>query len=332
MKNKLKNLILIILIIAVLVGIGFLVFNAVRSVNYNKNAKKPILKLDVAGYGEVQIELEPDYAPNTVATIVKLAQNGYYDGKLFYGTDSKVVGAGMYLKTETVEDEQTEENQGETAEETQTEETQAEDTTKEAKTKKVAAEDETRVSDFDKSVTPFISEDDENYATTDKDKIGNEETDYKVSIDGEFVANGFNDNTLRFEKGTVGLFRQNYSGGSGENLTKESYNSGSSLFFITTEEDSSLNGEYAAFGKVIKGMDIIEKMLALPTEDDDSNSSAGDLGDNGEIKKFAEGSYPVIDKVTVDTFGIDYGMPKYTKAFDYNKYMSDLLMRYYNNQ
>ena len=189
----------------------------------------------------------------------------------------------------------------------------------------------------DKSVTPYIYEDDENYSTTAEDKRGNEDTDYKVSFAGEFVANGFNDNILRFEKGTVGLFRNNYSM---NNLNQESYNSGSSLFFITTKEESTLNGEYAAFGKVIEGMDLIEKMLTLPVEDEQtdengnttSDSVAGTMEDGQEIKKYAVGSFPVITKATVETFGINYEMPIYMKAFDYDKYMSDLLLQYYSNQ
>ena len=200
-----------------------------------------------------------------------------------------------------------------------------------------AEEDKLRVSDLDKSVTPYISEDDENYSTTDEDKRGDENKDYKVSIPGEFVANGFNDNTLRFEKGTVGLYRNSYAG---ENLNKESYNSGNSLFFITTDEDSSLNGEYAAFGKVIKGMDIIEKMLTLPLEETEtdengnttSDSTAGNLSEGQEITKYASGSFPVITKASVETFGVDYGMPEYMEAFDYDQYMSDLIMQYYRNQ
>ena len=316
MKNVLKNLILIILIIAVIAGIVFLVYTAGRSINYNKEAKNPILTLEVQDYGDVKIELQPDYAPNTVATIVKLVQNGYYDGKIFYGTDSRAVTAGMTLKTEEVPSEQ----EGVEPTTTQT-----------------AQEDDLRVSDLDKKVTPYISEEDENFASTDEDKRGNEDEDYKVSISGEFVANGFNDNTIRFEKGTVGLYRSNYEG---ENLNEESYNSGNSLFFITTDEDSTLNGEYAAFGKVIEGMDLIEKMLTLPLEeekkDDEGNSTgentAGEFSDEQKITKFASGSFPVITKAKVETYGVDYKMPKYEKAFDYDKYMSDLILQYYRNQ
>lgn len=243
---------------------------------------------------------------------MKLAQNGYYDGKVFYGTDSKVVAGGMELQEEELD---TDEN---VTAEAESEEDLVEETSK----KVTAKEDKIRVSDLDKSVTPSESDN---------------ENDYNVSINGEFVANGFNDNTIRFEKGTVGLYRSNYSG---QNLSKESYNSGTSLFFITTEEDSSLNGEYTAFGKVISGMDIIEKMLTLPLEEEEtdengntvSSPTAGTISQNQSITKYAEGSYPVISKATVETYGVDYGIPKYEKAFDYNQYMSDLIMQYYSNQ
>ena len=282
--------------------------------------------MEVEGYGEVQIELEPDYAPNTVATIIKLAQNGYYDGKVFYGTDTRAVAAGMQLKTEEIPSDQYDEEGNYIGPEGE-----------EYTLVQSAEEDKLRVSDLDKSITPYISEDDEEYYMVDEDKRGNEETDYKIAISGEFVANGFNDNTLRFEKGTVGLYRSVYSG---ENLSNESYNSGTSLFFITTDEDSSLNGEYAAFGKVIKGMDVIEQMLTLPLEQEEtdedgyasSSPTAGTLSDNQEITKFASGSFPVITKATVETYGIDYGMPEYQEAFDYDRYMSDLILQYYRNQ
>lgn len=243
---------------------------------------------------------------------------------MFYGTDSKVVSGGMKLKTEEIPSDQYDEEgnyigpEGEESSSTQT-----------------AEEDKIRVSDFDKSVTPYVSDEEE--PMPDDENNGDEENDYKVSISGEFVANGFNDNTIRFEKGTVGLYRNNYEG---ENLSKESYNSGTSLFFISTEEDSSLNGEYAAFGKVIKGMDLIEKMLTLPLEeketDEEGNTTkdpvAGTLSNDQEITKYASGSFPVITKAKVETYGVNYGMPEYEKAFDYDKYMSDLILQYYRNQ
>lgn len=323
MKTLLKNIILIILIIVVACGIGFLIFRAAKSINYNKESKNPILTLEVEDYGEIQIELLPDYAPNTVATIIKLAQNGYYDGKIFYGTDGKVVAAGMALKT----DEAVINESDEVAIEKSIEEGYSE-------VARSAAEDKLRVSDLDKSVKPYISEDDEEYSYTDKENMGSEDTDYTVSIYGEFASNGYNDNTLRFEKGTVGLYRNSYEG---QNLQNESYNSGTSLFFITTENDKKLNGDYAAFGKVIKGLDLIEKMLDLPIDEnsDENSTSYTDqktLTEDREISKFTSDSFPVITKASVETFGVDYGMPKYQAAFDYDRYISDLILQYYRNQ
>lgn len=207
-------------------------------------------------------------------------------------------------------------------------------------TTQTATEDKLRVSDLDKNVTPYISDEDEDYYMTDEANRGDENVDYKVSINGEFVSNGFNDNTLRFEKGVVGLYRSSYDG---QNLTTESYNSGTSMFFILTEDEKKLNGEYAAFGKVIKGLDIIERMLELPLEqqetDEEGNNTndpvAGKLeeeSEDREITKFASGSFPVITKATVETYGVDYGMPEYQEAFDYDRYMSDLILQYYRNQ
>ena len=79
MGEKLKNLILIFLIIIVSVGIIFLIINATRSLAYNKNVQNPIVTLSIEGYGDVQIELYPDYAPNTVSHIVNLVQKGFFD-------------------------------------------------------------------------------------------------------------------------------------------------------------------------------------------------------------------------------------------------------------
>ena len=58
-------------------------------------------------------------------------------------------------------------------------------------------------------------------------------------IKGEFPSNGFEDNTLKHERGTVSMARS---------MDKDS---ASSQFFICFEEAPHLDGEYAAFGKVI---------------------------------------------------------------------------------
>ena len=77
------------------------------------------------------------------------------------------------------------------------------------------------------------------------------------AIKGEFVQNGFNKNTLRHEKGVISMARSDYSQ---MGLYEEGYNSAGSQFFIMTGDNASLNGYYAAFGKVIEGMDVLDKL------------------------------------------------------------------------
>ena len=281
-KNKIIGLVLLIVILVAIIGV--LISLAITSVFYNKNAKNPIVTLDIDGYGEVQIELYPEYAPNTVSTIIKLIQNKYYDGKVFYGTDGSTIQVGM------MKNEISEENNEET------ESTDNED---------VVIKDEPTVSDLDTSVTSGSAD------------------DYEISILGEFVANGYEENTLRFEKGVVGLLRSTYTPYTTTSLTQQSYNSGNSLFFVCMEENSSINGLYAPFGKIVKGFDILEEIEKLNTIDDES-------AEEGQIQYFE--TLPVIKTATVDTFGIDYGMPNYMEAFDYEAYSTEALLQYYQNQ
>ena len=279
MGEKLKNLILIFLIIIVSVGIIFLIINATRSLAYNKNAQNPIVTLSIEGYGDVQIELYPDYAPNTVSHIINLIQKGFYNGKIFYGTDGAAVNAGMILE------DSTDETTGET--------------------EQAPTEDALMASYYDSSIE------------------ANSESDYEITIEGEFVANGFDQNTMRFEYGTVGLYRNDYQG-YGTDLSQYSYNSGSSLFFILTEEDSTLNGMYTPFGKVISGMEIIEQINSLPTEQSE------DVTMSTDTINYFDGNYPVITSATVETYGIDYKTPEYQEKFDYDAYLSDVLLQYYS--
>ena len=71
-------------------------------------------------------------------------------------------------------------------------------------------------------------------------KDDGDETEY--TIKGEFISNGVNKNKLKFEEGIVGMARSDYTSYS-PTLTEESYNSGSSQFFIMTKANTSLNGK-----------------------------------------------------------------------------------------
>ena len=80
----------------------------------------------------------------------------------------------------------------------------------------------------------------------DGDGIGGSEK----KIYGEFYANGFTDNTLSHTRGIVSMART------------DDPNSASSQFFICYSDDCTfLDGNYAAFGKVIDGMETVDKFL-----------------------------------------------------------------------
>ena len=83
--------------------------------------------------------------------------------------------------------------------------------------------------------------------------------DKEYNIPGEFIANGYTNNNLKHEKGVISMARSDYSYYS-SSLTTQGYNSAGSQFFIMTETNSYLDGTYAGFGRVIEGMDVVEKI------------------------------------------------------------------------
>ncbi|MGE7546203.1 peptidylprolyl isomerase [Sporosarcina sp. FSL K6-3508] len=112
------------------------------------------------------------------------------------------------------------------------------------------------------------------------DPSGNGSGGPGYSIDGEFTSNGF-ENNLKHERGVVSMAR------TGEP------NSAGSQFFIMAEDTSQLDEEYAAFGKVIEGMETVDAIVA--TETDSSDKPLEDQK---------------MKKVEVDTKGFDYPSPK----------------------
>lgn len=93
---------------------------------------------------------------------------------------------------------------------------------------------------------------------------GGEETDAGYYIKGEFTANGHSKGDLTFAKGVVGMARL-----SDETESKKFFDTASSQFFIMLEPKESMDGYYAAFGKVISGMDDI---IAISKMDVDANN------------------------------------------------------------
>lgn len=72
-------------------------------------------------------------------------------------------------------------------------------------------------------------------------------------IKGEFIINGVN-NMVRHERGVISMARS------------ADPNSASSQFFIVHKASPHLNGQYAAFGKVVEGMDVVDEIAEAATD------------------------------------------------------------------
>lgn len=99
------------------------------------------------------------------------------------------------------------------------------------------------------------------------------------SIKGEFKSNGFK-NDLKHTKGVLSMARS------------QNPDSAGSQFFIMHKNAPHLDGDYAAFGKLIEGEDVLDAIASVSTDWNDR-----------PLKP------PVIQSVTVDTFGVDYLAP-----------------------
>ena len=98
-------------------------------------------------------------------------------------------------------------------------------------------------------------------------------------IKGEFKLNGVKNN-LSHKRGVLSMARA------------QAANSAGSQFFIMHEDAPHLDGQYAAFGKVIEGIEEVDKICSVRT----------DYNDKPRIPQ-------VMKKVTVDTLGVDYPEP-----------------------
>ena len=169
----------------------------------------PTITITMNDGGVINAELYPEYAPNTVANFVELAQKGFYDGLIFH----RVI-AGFMIQ----------------------------------------------------GGCPN----------------GNGMGGPGYSIKGEFAANGFRQNTLRHTRGVLSMARA------------MSPNSAGSQFFIMHANAPHLDGQYAAFGKVTDGMDVVDLIASVRTG----------MQDRPVVEQ-------KIARATVDTFGETYTVEKY---------------------
>lgn len=195
---KIKRLILLFIILAVVLSVIFVSINIVNkqtiysdmyvveslstddslSEDSNKITGNTRVKFTMENGSTFVVELYPEYAPKTVENFVNLVSDGFYDGLTFHrvvdgfmaqGGDPEGTGMG-----------------------------------------------------------------------------GSEET-----IEGEFALNGHKENTLSHTRGVISMARSS------------SYNSASSQFFICYEDATFLDGQYAAFGMVIEGMETVDAFLEV---------------------------------------------------------------------
>ncbi|MFA5560411.1 MAG: peptidylprolyl isomerase [Acholeplasmataceae bacterium] len=136
--------------------------------------KNPIITFSILNYGEIEVELFPADAPNTVNNFLTYVKENYYDNLIFH----RII-AGFMIQ-------------------------------------------------------------------------GGQGASSHPSIAGEFIANGFN-NPIKHTKGVISMART------------QDKNSQTSQFFLMHENAPHLDGQYAAFGKTIKGQEIIDQIAAVKT-------------------------------------------------------------------
>ena len=99
-------------------------------------------------------------------------------------------------------------------------------------------------------------------------------------IKGEFSGNGFKQTDIEHVRGVLSMARAQHPDSAG------------SQFFIMHDEADYLNGQYAAFGKVIEGMDVVDEIATVKTDWYD--------------RPYEEQK---MKSVTAETFGVEYAEP-----------------------
>ena len=170
--------------------------------------KNPKVTITVDGKDEIELELYPETAPESVANFVSLVKKGFYNGKTFHRVIEGFMIQGGCPK-------------------------------------------------------------------------GNGTGGPGYCIKGEFSANGVK-NDLKHTRGTLSMARSMMP------------NSAGSQFFIMHRDAPHLDGQYAAFGRVTKGMETVDRIASVRTDYADKPLTP-----------------VVMTEVTVDTFGEEYGEPKH---------------------
>ena len=100
------------------------------------------------------------------------------------------------------------------------------------------------------------------------------------NIKGEFAMNGFMQNDLKHERGVLSMARAMHPDSAG------------SQFFIMHKNSSHLDGQYAAFGKIIEGIEVVDEIASVKTDWSDKPKTP-----------------QIMKRVTIETFGVQYSAP-----------------------
>ena len=206
-----KKIVISIGVVVLIAIVGFLIIKGISKKTENNtlanNQKeennmyktgKHHTKIEIKNYGTIELELDADIAPITVANFAKLANEGFYDGLTFHRIiDGFMIQGG--------------------------------------------------------------------------DPQGTGMGGSNENIKGEFSANGVN-NSISHIRGTISMARSS------------AYDSASSQFFIVHKDSTFLDEQYAGFGKVTSGIEIVDKICEdIQVEDD-----------NGTVLKENQ---PIIEKI-----------------------------------
>ena len=287
MKKTITRILLILGILLVLAGIVYVCYGVYKKLTVN--IPNPVATIEVEDYGTIKVELYPDKAPNTVANFIRLANRGFYNGTTFHRTmPDFVIQGGAKNGDATVSP-----ALGDLM-----------DNIKDSK---------------DEWVKDLYDKD-----TTDEELQNLLSTSY--NIPGEFIANGYNNNNIKHEEGVISMARSDYSA---YGYLEEGYNSAGCQFFIMTADNTQLDGAYAAFGKVTEGMDVVKEISNVEVYYRDADLEEGEEAptdeDGNQISSDTPKEQPVMTSVSVETYGVDYGIPETVQPFDLSSIYSQLM-------
>ena len=309
------RVLLIIGIILVVAGIAFASYGIYKKMTLD--IPNPVATIEIENYGTIKVELYPDKAPNTVANFIRLANRGFYDGTTFHRTMPNFVIQGGTRNGDTSASPLLEDIYD--LDEVLNSKKLFEEILDEYYDGEYTLDDDTAIDSYS-AFKKYKKEYEKNNSDEDKN-VNSEFEDFlntEYNIKGEFIANGDNDNNIKHEKGIISMARSDYST---YGYIEEGYNSAGCQFFIMSADNTQLDGIYAPFGKVIEGMDVVDKVANVEVDEDYEKPKDED---GNEILSDTPKEEPVIKSITVETYGVDYGAPKTIAPFDLTSLFSNL--------